>query len=162
MITNSQIRHVHHKCFLARPLYQFRPAFSANVPVSFYSCCQHLWTVSGLPGLVHWPLPDTCTSMLEYCIASNCCQSRINAWSRLVTGVAVYFSVIDAGSRINARYGGVAHVTRGDPRMVIHCSWCGKIPKRKASYDIGFKLRAVKCAVEKSKEAAAHKFRVDA
>ena len=34
--------------------------------------------------------------------------------------------------------------------------------KRKASYDIGFKLRAVKCAEEKSTEAAAREFRMGA
>ena len=53
-------------------------------------------------------------------------------------------------------------MTRGDPRRVIHHSWSGKMSKRKVSYDIGFKLRAVKCAEEKSKEAAALEFRVDA
>ena len=33
--------------------------------------------------------------------------------------------------------------------------------KRKASYDLTFKLKAVKCAAEKTKEAAARKFNVD-
>ena len=33
--------------------------------------------------------------------------------------------------------------------------------KRKASYDITFKLKAVKCVEEKTKEAAARKFNVD-
>ena len=86
-------------------------------------------------------------------------QSGINTWSCLVTGVAVYFSVIDAGSRINAGCGGVAHVTCADPRAAVHHNWCGKVSKRKASCDIGFKLKAVKCAEEKSKEAAACEFR---
>ena len=33
--------------------------------------------------------------------------------------------------------------------------------KRKASYDLTFKLKAVKCAEEKTKEAAACEFNVD-
>ena len=33
--------------------------------------------------------------------------------------------------------------------------------KRKASYDLTFKLKAVKCAAEKTKEAAAREFNVD-
>ena len=33
--------------------------------------------------------------------------------------------------------------------------------KRKASYDLSFKLKAVKCAEEKTKEAAAGEFKVD-
>ena len=33
--------------------------------------------------------------------------------------------------------------------------------KRKASYDLTFKFKAVKCGAEKTKEAAAHKFNVD-
>ena len=33
--------------------------------------------------------------------------------------------------------------------------------KRKASYDLNFKLKAVKCAEEKTKEAAAREFTVD-
>ena len=33
--------------------------------------------------------------------------------------------------------------------------------KRKASYDLTFKLKEVKCAEEKTKEAAAHEFNVD-
>ena len=32
---------------------------------------------------------------------------------------------------------------------------------RKVSYDVGFKLRAVKCAEEKAEEAVAHEFWVD-
>ena len=97
-----------------------------------------------------------------HCIISNCCQCRINAWSRLVAGVAVYVSVIDAGSWINVGCGGVAHMTCGDPRTVVHCSWSGKMSKRNASYNIGFILRVVKCAKGKSKEADAREFRVDA
>ena len=41
----------------------------------------------------------------KYRIVSNCHRSCINAWSRLVAGVAVYISVIDAGSQINAGCG---------------------------------------------------------
>ena len=33
--------------------------------------------------------------------------------------------------------------------------------KRKAAYDLTFKLKAVKCAEEKTKEAAAREFNVD-
>ena len=33
--------------------------------------------------------------------------------------------------------------------------------KRKASYDLTFKLKAVKCAEEKTKEAAAREFNID-
>ena len=71
---------------------------------------------------------------MRYRIVLNCHRSHINGWSRLVAGVAVYVSVIDAESRINTRCGGEAHVTREDPQMVIHRSWCGKMSKRKASY----------------------------
>ena len=52
--------------------------------------------------------------MSEVClvaILSNCCPSRINAWSRLVTKVSGYISVINARYQINAWGVGVAPCT---------------------------------------------------
>ena len=45
----------------------------------------------------------------------------------------------------------------------VACSVCVLIvmSKRKASYDLTFKLKAVKCVEEKTKEAAAREFNVD-
>ena len=48
--------------------------------------------------------------MYHICIVFNFRWSHINAWSCLVTGVAVYVSEINIGSWINSRCGGVAHV----------------------------------------------------
>ena len=44
------------------------------------------------------------------------------------------------------------------------CMWCVRVlvmSKRKASYDLTFKLKAVKCTEEKTKEAAAREFNID-
>ena len=87
-------------------VYMWISCWPSLISASWERSCIFSLPATKVSVMIPFPANDAAVGLEDsYCIVSNCGQSRINTWSRLVAGIAMYVSVINARSRKNARCG---------------------------------------------------------